>query len=138
MSGWDAVVREHLDPPWQEFWVDAYVDPPLGDYLDMQKAAEEAVGRPNEASIDALLATMKPLIADHNMTGRDGGPLQWKGRELGSKLVSALVAALKKAQDEGGAPADPLPRKQRRALSRGRGSPASASRRSTRSGASPG
>ena len=137
MSGWDAVKRVTLAEPWQDFWVEVYLDPPMGAYLDMQAAVETAKRLPNEASITGLLATMPALIAEHNMTNRDGTPLTWEARALGARLVKAISDAIVSVIDEpieGGEPADPL-------LTKPGNSPGSASRRSrsprnTRSGGS--
>jgi hypothetical protein len=135
VSGWDAVRRTFLAEPWQDFWIDAFVDPPIGDYLAMEAAARAAVSMPTEATLDELIGTLPALIRAHNMTGRDGEPLEWKAAAMGAKLIKSLTAALKSVQDdEGGAPADPLPKSGRRRSSRRHVSPAGPSRSSTPSG----
>ena len=137
MSGWDAVRRVSLAEPWQDFWIDGYLDPEIGLYLDMRAASADAVAVPTEASLDALIATMPPLIAEHNLTGRDGQPIAWQARAMGSRLIRALADALTEIADGGGEAADPLPpRATRRAASRATSSPASRSRSATRSGGS--
>lgn len=132
MSGWDAVQRVTLAAPWQDFWVDVYLDPPMGIYIDMKAAVSLAMALPNEANMDALLGSVRPLIADHNMTNRDGTPLTWAARNMGSRLIQSLTDAIHQVQDEGGASADPLP--MNRATLRASGSAAKRSRSATRSG----
>ena len=136
-SGWDAVRRVTLAEPWQDFWVEVYLDPPMGIYIDMQKAASEAVARANEVTLTALIGSMHPLIAAHNMTDRDGDPLTtWSAATMGIRLIKGITAAIHQVQnDDGGASADPLPRK--RASSPGSASPRSRSPRTTPSGVSP-
>jgi len=136
VSGWDAVRRITLDEPWQDFWVEVYLDPPMGIYIDMQKASSVALARPDEASMSALISSMRPLVAAHNLTDRDGAPLEpWVAANMGAKLIRSITAAITAAQnDEGGAPADPLPKTP--ASSSGRESPRSRSQRTTRSGGS--
>jgi hypothetical protein len=134
MSGWDAVQRVTLAEPWQDFWVDVYLDPPMGVYIDMRAAASEVLSVPSSENIDALIGTMPPLIAAHNITGRDGEPIVWGVRTMGGKLVVAIKDALTQVQD-GGAPAGPLPPPMNRETSRASGSAVKRSRSTTRSGA---
>lgn len=135
-SGWEAASAPiQLASPWEAFWVRPYLDPPLGLYLDMQAALHRAQAEPTEASIDALIATIPPLIAEHNITARDGSPIEWKSRALGSRLILATVEAIKRVQD-GGEPADPLPPSRKPATSLQRGSRPNRSRSTTRSGGS--
>lgn len=136
-SGWDAVRRVTLTEPWSDNWVDVYLDPPMGIYIDMQKALSATIAQANAETLSALLAAMRPLVAGHNLVDRDGKPLEpWTADNMGVRLIKGIAAAIKQVQDEGegGAPADPLPMEP--GTSPGRGSPASRSRRTTGSGAS--
>ena len=132
MSGWDAVKRVTLAEPWQDFWVEVYLDPPMGIYIDMEKAASLAVGRPDEATMSALISSMRSLVAAHNMTDRDGAPLEpWVAANMGAKLIKGITSAITETQqDEGGESEDPLTP----ATSPGRGSRRSRSPRTTPSG----
>lgn len=110
-TGWDATSGQlTLAEPWQSFWIRAYLDPPMGLYIDMQAALRAALAEPTEEHLDALIATLPPLIAEHNIVGRDGAPIEWRGRAMGSRLIRAIADALKGVQ-EAGEPADPLPRR---------------------------
>ena len=138
MGGWD-VRRVQLGEPYTECWVEPYLDPPMGMWLDFREAALTAKSDPSEPNADRLLAVTKLFVADHNLTDRDGAPLEvWTARTVGPKLTNAIRMAIESVlQDEGGATADPLPnRTTRRAASHGRGSPAPRSPRNTRSGGS--
>lgn len=137
MGGWD-VRRVQLGEPYNEFWIEVYLDPPMGLYLEMQTVLRDAIASHDEAVLDRALALMKECVADSNLVTREGAPLdKWTTRTVGGKLVGRLGVAIRSVieNDEGGASADPLPTT-RRAASPGRGSPAPRSRRSTRSGGS--
>lgn len=136
-SGWDAASPQiALAPPWEDFWVRVYLDPPIGDYLAM-KAALIPASSATEEALDALIATIPPLLAEHNIVGRDGEPIEWKARAMGSRLITGICDAIKRVQDgKADEPADPLPQSEKPATSRPRASRANRSRRSTRSGGS--
>jgi hypothetical protein len=123
----DAVRRTQLAEPFADWWIEAYTDPPIGDFLDMRTAANEATAEPTEAKMDALVATLARLIKSHNMTNRDGSPLEFVLRAMPARLIAAISGALQ----SGGEPADPLSTP---ASLLEPASPAKRSRRNTRSG----
>lgn len=137
-NGWDAVRRVPLAEPWEAFWVDVYVDPPIGVYLGMQKAAAEALTNPTAAAVDALVKSLEPLIGDHNMVDRQGDRLAFGIAGMGAKLIVCLKNAVASVVDDDGATADPLPPKRKAPSSRGSASRRGQSPRTTPSGASPG
>ncbi len=120
MSGWDQVRRLSLPAPWQEFWVDLYEDPPMGDWLDAQAAAVAAKSNPTPETIDAAVRRFGPFIAAHNITDRDGQPLaELSLHTLSAGLFAAILDTVQRALEGGGLP----PRRARRERSRGPSSP---------------
>lgn len=130
MSGWDTTRRVTLAAPWSDFWVDVYTDPEFGLFLDFREAWNEAKGDPVPESIDRLIALMARCIAEHNITGRDGAPVELRLRNLNAGLTTAIAGAITEVVNGGGASADPLPT----AVSPVSSSPRRRSRRSSASG----
>lgn len=134
-AGWDAVERVQLAAPWDAYWIEVYLDPPLGVYVGMQRALREAIAQATAENLDALIRSMRPLVAETSLVDRAGEPLaDWSVDTMGSRLISGIADAIKGVQD-GGASADPLPPTPKRsASSPGPGSPQRRSPRNTRRG----
>ncbi len=130
MSGWDAVRRLTLAEPWQDFWVDLYEDPPMGEWLAIQEKANEAASNPVPDAIDAAIRAFRPLIATHNITDREGQPMELTLQTLPSSLFAAILLAVRQALDGAGLP----PTSAKRARSRGPSSPRPKSPRASNSG----
>lgn len=130
MSGWDAVRRLPLSEPWEEFWVDLLEDPPMGEWLRIQAAAIEATTNPTPESIDKAIVAFRPLIAAHNITDRDGQPLELSLQSMPSSLFRAVLLVVKRALEGEGLPPTPA----KRARSRVPSSPRTRSPRATSSG----
>lgn len=130
MSGWTDVRRLNLSEPWQEFWVDLYEEPPMGSWVRIQSAAIEATSNPTPESIDRAIAAFKPLIAAHNITDRDGQPLDLTLESMPSSLFRAVLLVVRRALEGEGLP----PTLARKARSRAPSSQAKKSRRITSSG----
>lgn len=130
MSGWDTTRRVELAAPWSDFWVEVYTDPEFGLFLDFREAWAEAKGNPLPETIDRLIVLMTRCIAAHNITGRDGAPVELRLRNLNASLTTAIAGAITDVVNGGGEPADPLPTAALPASS----SPRRRSRRSSASG----
>lgn len=133
-SGWDAVERVPLAAPWDQQWVEVYLDPPMGIWIQMRRQLGEATSVAGLEAIDALVGSLHQLVAAHNIPGRDGGELVWDAAHMGSRLIRAIAEAVTKVM-EGGAPASPPTSP---ASSPAGASRSSRSRRTTRSGGLPG
>ena len=107
MTGWDAVRRVTLAEPWQESWVEVYLDPPLGAWLDLKDALRNAGAAPTRENLDTLVGFMAPLIAAHTIPSRDGTPFAWDTAHMGARLIRVVSEAIIAVQ-EGGESADPL------------------------------
>lgn len=136
MNGWDAVHRVSLPEPWDGMWIDVFDNPPLGLLLDLGEQVALAMGDPRPEVIEAALATAGRYIAAHNLTDREGKPLEWSLRSFAPTLVVGVLRAigddLRRGADTG--PFDN--RAAKRARSHGRSSPASRSRPASASGSS--
>ena len=133
MSGWDLTRRVYLAEPWQDFYLDLYEDPPMGVWLALQEAANESLSNPIPPNIEAAIRAFGPLVADHNITDRNGKPIEeFSFASLSSGLFQAILGAVRRAMEEGeGLPPTPA----KRARSRGPSSPGVRRRRATPSGA---
>lgn len=132
MSGWDTTRRVYLAEPWQDFYVDLFEDPPMGAWLDLQEAANEAMKNPTPPVIEAAIRAFTPLIADHNLADREGKRIEELTlRSLSSGLFRAILGALERAMAGDGVPPTPARRERSRAPS----SPGARRRRATTSGA---
>jgi hypothetical protein len=107
MSGWDVVRRLTLPEPWSDFWVDLYEDPPMGSWLKVQSAAIAAIANRSPETIDAAITAFRPLIAAHNITDRDGQPLELKLESMPSSLFQAMLLVIRRALDGEGLPPTP-------------------------------
>jgi hypothetical protein len=93
-TGWDATRRVQLDPPWDSFWVERYVDPPIGDLLALADTAAAAIKVRSTQNLDATCAALRRLIAAHNLTDRAGRPIEISFESLTYSLLLSVVIAV--------------------------------------------
>jgi hypothetical protein len=103
-SRWDATRRVQLDPPWEQFWIERYVDPPIGDWLALAETAGAAVESTTPANLDAACAALRRLIAAHNLTDRAGEPIAISFESLTYSLFLAIVTAAQSSSGESAGP----------------------------------
>lgn len=128
VSGWDVVRRLSLSEPWEDFWVDLYEDPPMGSWLKIQSTAIAAMANRTPETIDAAITAFRPLIAAHNMTDRDGQPLELELESMPSSLFQAVLLVVRRALDGDGLPPTPARKARSRVpSSQGTKSPATTS-----------
>ena len=136
MSGWDATHRVTLPDPWEGMWIEVYDNPPMGLLLDLGEQVALAMNDPRPEVIEKALVTAYGYIAAHNLTDREGRPLEWSLRSFAPTLVVCVLRAigddLRRGADTG--PFDN--RAAKRARSRAPSSRASRSRRASASGSS--
>lgn len=133
MSGWDQTRRVKLDPPWDDFYIDLWEDPPIGAWIDLRESAVEALGNPTPQAIAAALMAVRPLVSAHNLTNRAGEPIELELRVMGASLFTAVLRAILRAV-EGAGTTVPLGKPAR---SSGTSSQGSRRRRVSSSGSSP-
>lgn len=136
MNGWDRTHRIELPEPWEGFWIEVLDNPPTSVLLDLGEAVAKGQSDPRPEVIEAALAAARPYIAAHNLTGRDGKPLEWTLRAFAPSLIVAVIVAIKDDMESGAAAAPFASRSARRARSRPRSSPKPRSRPGSISGAS--
>lgn len=122
MTGWDATRRVHLDAPWEDFWLDIYEDPAIAVWLNLKEVGEAGLRDPRMETIEKACLAVKPVIAGHNLTDRDGKPIEIELRALSVGLFKAVVLRILRELQAG---ADPKPN---RAQRRERSSPKPRSR----------
>ena len=93
MSGWDEANRVRLPSPWEEFWIEAYTQPPLGDWLDAREAVA-AASATSLPSLDKALDACRRLVKDHNLVDREGKPLDLTLRTMSTSLILAYLTAM--------------------------------------------
>lgn len=108
MSGWDETRRLALPDPWADFWVDLYENPVMAHWLAFSDAVETALADPVPDTIEQACRAMLPLVAAHNVTDRDGAPIDLGDfRSLAPSLFRAVVQTVQRAI-EGEGTASPL------------------------------
>jgi hypothetical protein len=128
VSGWDTKRRLGLGDEWPGFWVDLWEDPPMGTWIDLQEVVQAALLNPGDIkAIEKAIAAFAPLVAEHNLTDRDGKPLELTLRSMNSGLFKAVLMVVQRAMF---GEATPVPLR-KRATSPGRSSRARASRRAS-------
>jgi len=145
VKGWDQTHRISLPEPWSDFWIDVLVDPEMGVFTraketatagmqDLTKGSAEEI---SEAG-DLMLLRLAGLFADHNLTYRDGTPIDFAQKGTFARLTGGLIAGIYDVvmQAIRGLDTSP-PTPARRATSRGPSSPRTRSPRATSSGPSP-
>jgi hypothetical protein len=130
---WDEKRRVELGEEWPGFWIDLFEDPPMGAWLDLQEAAIAAMHNPgDQKAIEKAISAFRPLVAGHNITDRDGKPMELSLRAMNASLFRSVLSVVQRAMAGEGTPT-PLPS---RATSRGRSSQANPRRRASSSGRS--
>lgn len=127
MTQWDVTRRVVLDPPWGDFWLELYEDPAIEDWLHIEETVNEAQANPEIEVIRKACASLRPLVAKHNLTNRAGEPIEIDFDKMSVGLYRAVsLAVLREMQRT--ADEDPKPnREQRRRTSSRKGQPRSAS-----------
>ena len=122
---WAQARRVPLAEPWDAFWIEVFADPPLAVYVEFEERLAEMERERTTASAEAVIAVIAQLVKAHNLTDRDGRPIELSLRGgLTAGQLSGISKAIRTVLNGGGS-ADPLPSK---APSRGRSSRKKASR----------
>lgn len=128
-----------LGPPLESYWIKIETDVKMRLFEELRVRLLEALKNPGREEVNACLATVAPMIVEHNLLDVETGkPLTFDYGEMTGSQVLAVLRAISERFRSGGESADPLPsRKTKSAISPGGSSPASPSPSTSPSSPSP-